>query len=78
MPLRLNMMAWSLSTHATRIWGLLYLAKMAGEYPGWNFHKYLIGPDGKMLASFKSHITPNDPAVISMIERHLPAVLADE
>ncbi|SFF81415.1 glutathione peroxidase [Neptunomonas qingdaonensis] len=54
------------------------LAAMAGEYPGWNFHKYLIAPDGKMLASFKSHIIPNDPTVISMIEQHLPAGVADE
>ena len=54
------------------------LATMSGEYPGWNFHKYLISSDGKLLASFKSHIKPNDPSVINMIEKHLPAVLANE
>lgn len=54
------------------------LANRSGEYPGWNFHKYLISPDGKILASFKSHIKPNDPAVVNMIEQHLPAVSAHE
>ena len=54
------------------------LATISGEYPGWNFHKYLISPDGKILASFKSHIKPNDAVVINMIEQHLPAVIADE
>ena len=54
------------------------LAKISGEYPGWNFHKYLINSDGQVLASFKSHIKPNDPAVISMIEQHLPIVVTHE
>ena len=54
------------------------LAEMSGEYPGWNFHKYLISADGHILASFKSHIKPNDPAVVHMIEQHLPTVSAYE
>ena len=54
------------------------LAKISGEYPGWNFHKYLIGSDGAMIASFKSHIKPNDQSVINLIEQHLPVVVAYE
>lgn len=48
------------------------LAKMAGEYPGWNFHKYLIAPDGSLLGSFKSHIKPEDPRINQLIKEHLP------
>lgn len=54
------------------------LAAMSGEHPGWNFHKYLIGANGKLLASFKSQVRPNDPAIVSLIEQNLPAVLANE
>ncbi|SIS41685.1 glutathione peroxidase [Neptunomonas antarctica] len=54
------------------------LAKMSGEYPGWNFHKYLISADGHLLASFKSHITPNDAAIINLIEQNLPTVASHE
>lgn len=31
-----------------------------GETPGWNFHKFLIGQDGKLLQAFGSKITPED------------------
>lgn len=55
-----------------------HLAKKSGEYPGWNFHKYLISSDGTILASFNSHIKPNDAVIINMIEQHLPAVAAYE
>lgn len=48
------------------------LANAAGEYPGWNFHKYLIAPNGKLIGSFKSHIRPEDRALISVIESNLP------
>ncbi len=48
------------------------LADFAGEYPGWNFHKYLIAPDGKLLYSFRSAIKPSDPELVRAIEGNLP------
>jgi len=48
------------------------LAAAAGEYPGWNFHKYLLAPDGRLLASFRSSIKPDDRQLVKLIEQHLP------
>ena len=47
------------------------LAKAAGEAPKWNFHKYLIGRDGKVVASFGSRTKPDAPEVIAAIEAAL-------
>lgn len=41
------------------------------ETPKWNFHKYLIGADGALAASFSSSVRPTDPVVIAAIEREL-------
>ena len=47
------------------------LAKAAGEAPEWNFHKYLIGRDGKVVAGFGSRTKPDAPEVIAAIEAAL-------
>ena len=39
--------------------------------PRWNFHKYLIGRDGHIAASFPSAVEPTDPRVIAAIEKQL-------
>ena len=39
----------------------------------WNFEKFLVGPDGKVIARFRPMTTPEDPGLISAIEAHLPA-----
>ena len=39
--------------------------------PKWNFHKYLIGRDGKLLDYFMSTTSPNNPRVIKAIEAAL-------
>nr|WP_257644100.1 glutathione peroxidase [Luteimonas salinisoli] len=39
--------------------------------PQWNFHKYLIGRDGRVLANWGSRTVPDDPEVVSAIERAL-------
>src|SRR5471032_333616 len=41
------------------------------EAPRWNFHKYLIGRDGRLKAGFGSAVEPTDPAVIAAIEKEL-------
>jgi len=38
---------------------------------GWNFTKFLVGPDGKVIARFDSKITPDSPEVTSAIEKAL-------
>ena len=43
------------------------------EAPRWNFHKYLLGPDGRITASFPSEVRPTDPRVLGAIERALGA-----
>lgn len=48
-------------------------AKIGSEgRPRWNFYKYLIAPDGKVVGSFPSKVTPDDPKLIEAIEAHLP------
>jgi glutathione peroxidase len=47
------------------------LAAAAGEAPKWNFHKYVIGRDGKLVASFGSAVKPDAPEVIEAIEKAL-------
>ena len=41
------------------------------ELPRWNFHKYLIGRDGHVLASFATSVEPTDPRVTAAIEREI-------
>ena len=39
----------------------------------WNFEKFLLGPDGAVLARFRPRTVPDDPEVLAAIEKHLPA-----
>ncbi len=47
------------------------LKAQTGVEPGWNFHKYLIGRDGRVVANFSSKTKPDDPNVVAAIEREL-------
>jgi glutathione peroxidase len=49
------------------------LAQASGQAPRWNFHKYLLGRDGRLIASWGSKTTPDDKAVVEAIERALQA-----
>ncbi len=49
------------------------LAKASGKAPQWNFHKYLIGRDGKSVRSFESAVEPGDPRLGAAIEAQLAA-----
>ena len=41
----------------------------SGVSPGWNFHKYLIGRDGKIIEQFPSHVRPESPKLRDAIKR---------
>ncbi len=43
------------------------------ELPRWNFHKYLIGHDGHVAASFSTDVTPGDSRILVAIDRELRA-----
>ena len=47
------------------------LAELSGAYPAWNFHKYLIGRDGKLITHFTPHTKPFDSIVVTAIEQAL-------
>lgn len=42
----------------------------AGD-PKWNFHKYVIGPDGTLAGSFNSKVKPDAPELVQAIETSL-------
>jgi glutathione peroxidase len=49
------------------------LSKSSGQAPKWNFHKYLIDREGKVVASYPSDMTPLDSRLTGQIERLLDA-----
>jgi len=48
------------------------LATEGGE-PKWNFHKYLVGRDGKLIKAFSSKVEPTASELTSAIEAALAA-----
>lgn len=50
-----------------------WLAKELGEdaAPRWNFHKYLIGPDGQVADLFPTRVDPLAPEVVRAVEAAL-------
>ena len=50
------------------------LARQPGSGPpGWNFTKYLVDPEGKLIARFSTQVTPEDPQIVDAIEAALPS-----
>ncbi|QRF60960.1 glutathione peroxidase [Variovorax paradoxus] len=49
------------------------LAQASGTTPKWNFYKYLIGRDGKVVQAWSSMTAPDENAFISIIEKQLAA-----
>ena len=43
------------------------LAVASGSAPKWNFHKYLIAPDGKTVHSFGTRVEPDSQEVMSRL-----------
>lgn len=47
------------------------LGQAAGRFPSWNFHKYLIGRDGELIADYPSQVAPEAAELIDAIEAAL-------
>ena len=47
------------------------LIKLTGKTPAWNFHKYLIDRNGKVVESFPSKVTPDDKKLVGAVEKAL-------
>jgi glutathione peroxidase len=47
------------------------LIKATGNAPKWNFNKYLIDRDGKVVEYYPSKVTPQDPELVGKIEKAL-------
>lgn len=47
------------------------LAKQTGTTPKWNFYKYLIARDGKVVDAYSSMTSPDDKAFVQTIESQL-------
>ena len=50
-------------------WAVSVLGEKAS--PNWNFHKYLVGADGKLIAGFATTVEPGSPKIIGAIETAL-------
>ncbi len=60
------------SAHPVYKW--VNAALQGNGVPGWNFHKYLIGPDGRTVESFSTRVRPDAPELKAAIERELAKI----
>jgi glutathione peroxidase len=51
------------------------LAKITGTAPKWNFHKYLIDRNGKVVGDYPSKVTPEDKRLVGDIEKALAGAM---
>jgi glutathione peroxidase len=49
------------------------LIKSTGQEPQWNFHKYLVNREGKVVASYPSSTAPDDKKLLNDIQTALAA-----
>ncbi|MGD8581974.1 MAG: glutathione peroxidase [Gammaproteobacteria bacterium] len=47
------------------------LAMASGTYPQWNFHKYLIDRNGRLVADYRSGVDPLDKSVTGEIKKYI-------
>ena len=47
------------------------LGTQSGKLPGWNFCKYVVGRDGKVVAFFESNVPPSSPKIQDAINTAL-------
>ena len=60
------------NAHPFYKWAVQTLGEAAA--PQWNFHKYLVGADGKLMASFATTVEPDAPKIVKAIEAALAGV----
>ncbi len=58
------------SAHPFYVWARTTLG--AANAPRWNFHKYLVGPDGRLVAAFGTGTEPTAAQVTGAVEALLP------
>lgn len=58
--------------HPFYLWAVTELGREAA--PRWNFHKYLIGPDGQLAGWFATRTKPTDSEVIDAVEAQLAKI----
>jgi len=58
------------NAHPFYVWASEELGTLAT--PRWNFHKYLIAPDGRLVDWFSTPTSPTSEKVINAVEHHLP------
>lgn len=62
----------SVRAHPSPLWS--DLARQPGSAPPvWNFTKYLVGGDGKLIARWTTKVKPEDPKIVAAIESALPS-----
>jgi glutathione peroxidase len=49
------------------------LIRQSDSAPRWNFHKYLVGRDGKVVEAFGSVTSPDSKALVAALEKALEA-----
>ncbi len=49
------------------------LTRATGAAPGWNFNKYLVDRDGRVLKHFPSQVAPDSRQLVAAIEKALAA-----
>ena len=47
------------------------LAQLSGTAPKWNFHKYLLGRDGRLVDNYSSMTAPDSKSLVRAIEQQL-------
>lgn len=47
------------------------LSRLSGSPPRWNFHKYLIGRDGRSVRAYPSQVAPDSAVLVRDIEQAL-------
>ena len=62
----------SVRAEPSPLWSDLARQPASGP-PGWNFTKYLVGGEGRLIARWSTKVKPDDPQIVAAIESALVA-----